>query len=113
MLATGSCLAGGVQVGDPSLVSLAFCPVSRGQAVLGYTEAELCSRGSGYQFLHVGDLMYCAESHVRSEYWAAMGVSAFVETLAAPCHCCSSGHAYTVAPCWAEYPGSGAAVIKS
>ncbi|NWW99248.1 AHR protein, partial [Caloenas nicobarica] len=36
-----------------------------GKVVLGYTETELCRRGSGYQFLHVADVMYCAESHVR------------------------------------------------
>lgn len=39
----------------------------RGQIVLGYTEAELCMRGSGYQFIHAADMLYCAESHVRSK----------------------------------------------
>ncbi|KAK2526190.1 aryl hydrocarbon receptor-like protein [Columba guinea] len=59
---------------------LDFTPTANdfwGQAVLGYTEAELCSRGSGYQFLHVGDLMYCAESHVRIMKTGETGVMSF------------------------------------
>lgn len=40
---------------------------SRGKIVLGYTEAELRVRGSGYQFIHAADMLYCAENHVRSE----------------------------------------------
>ena len=40
----------------------------RGKIVLGYTEAELRVRGSGYQFIHAADMLYCAENHVRSEY---------------------------------------------
>lgn len=39
----------------------------RGRVILGYTEAELCSRGSGYQFVHAADIICCAESHVRGE----------------------------------------------
>lgn len=68
MLGRGSCLAGGVQLGYPSLVSLGFCTVSRGKVVLGYKETELYRRGSGYQFVHAADMMYCAENHVRSKY---------------------------------------------
>ncbi|OPJ90261.1 aryl hydrocarbon receptor-like [Patagioenas fasciata monilis] len=59
---------------------LDFTPTANdfwGQVVLGYTEAELCSRGSGYQFLHVGDLMYCAESHVRIIKTGETGVMVF------------------------------------
>lgn len=42
----------------------------RGKIVLGYTEAELRVRGSGYQFIHAADMLYCAENHVRSKlYW--------------------------------------------
>lgn len=41
--------------------------VFRGKVVLGYTEAELRVRGSGYQFIHAADMLYCAENHVRSE----------------------------------------------
>uniref|UniRef100_A0A8C8S5T7 PAS fold-3 domain-containing protein n=1 Tax=Pelusios castaneus TaxID=367368 RepID=A0A8C8S5T7_9SAUR len=47
---------------------LDFTPMacdSRGKVVLGYTEMELCRRGSGYQFIHAADMMYCAESHVK------------------------------------------------
>ncbi|XP_029874746.1 aryl hydrocarbon receptor-like isoform X2 [Aquila chrysaetos chrysaetos] len=47
---------------------LDFTPVacdSRGKVVLGYTETELCRRGSGYQFVHAADMMHCAENHVR------------------------------------------------
>lgn len=39
----------------------------RGKIVLGYTEAELRMRGSGYQFIHAADMMYCAENHIRSK----------------------------------------------
>ncbi|XP_066209862.1 aryl hydrocarbon receptor [Saccopteryx leptura] len=38
---------------------------AKGKIVLGYTEAELCMRGSGYQFIHAADMLYCAEYHVR------------------------------------------------
>ncbi|CAK6434490.1 unnamed protein product [Pipistrellus nathusii] len=38
---------------------------AKGKIVLGYTEAELCMRGSGYQFLHAADMLYCAEYHMR------------------------------------------------
>ncbi|KAF5921571.1 hypothetical protein HPG69_009140, partial [Diceros bicornis minor] len=49
---------------------LDFTPIacdSRGKAVLGYTESELCRRGSGYQFIHTADMRYCAEKHVRTQ----------------------------------------------
>ncbi|NWQ82031.1 AHR protein, partial [Columbina picui] len=48
-----------------------------GKVVLGYTETELCRRGSGYQFLHVADMMYCAESHVRIMKTGETGVVVF------------------------------------
>lgn len=35
--------------------------------MLGYTEAELRVRGSGYQFIHAADMLHCAENHVRSK----------------------------------------------
>ncbi|XP_053465616.1 aryl hydrocarbon receptor [Nycticebus coucang] len=38
---------------------------AKGKIVLGYTEEELCTRGSGYQFIHAADMLYCAESHIR------------------------------------------------
>ncbi|XP_036750384.2 aryl hydrocarbon receptor [Manis pentadactyla] len=38
---------------------------AKGKIVLGYTEAELCMRGSGYQFIHAADMLYCAEYHIR------------------------------------------------
>lgn len=43
------------------------CVCYRGKIVLGYTEAELRVRGTGYQFIHAADMLYCAENHVRSE----------------------------------------------
>lgn len=46
---------------------LFFFSLCRGKIVLGYTEAELRVRGSGYQFIHAADMLYCAENHVRSE----------------------------------------------
>lgn len=39
----------------------------RGKVVLGYNEMELCMKGSGYQFIHAADMMYCADNHIRSE----------------------------------------------
>lgn len=44
-----------------------MCSARRGKVILGYTETELCRRGSGYQFVHAADMMHCAEKHVRSE----------------------------------------------
>lgn len=44
-----------------------FFYLNRGQLILGYTEVELCTRGSGYQFIHAADILHCAESHIRSE----------------------------------------------
>ncbi|XP_053266696.1 aryl hydrocarbon receptor [Pleuronectes platessa] len=45
-----------------------FAPMSidtRGKLVLGYTEVELVTPGSGYQFVHAADMMYCADNHLR------------------------------------------------
>ncbi|NXI96513.1 AHR protein, partial [Psophia crepitans] len=50
---------------------------SRGKVVLGYTDTELCRRGSGYQFVHVADMMYCAESHVRMMKTGETGLTVF------------------------------------
>lgn len=41
--------------------------VFRAKLVLGYTETELVTTGSGYQFIHAADIMYCADYHLRSE----------------------------------------------
>lgn len=54
----------------PCLCAFLYDPVHwifRGKIVLGYTEAELRVRGSGYQFIHAADMLYCAENHVRSK----------------------------------------------
>ncbi|XP_037254593.1 aryl hydrocarbon receptor-like isoform X1 [Falco rusticolus] len=59
---------------------LDFTPVacdSRGKVVLGYTETELCRRGSGYQFVHVADMMHCAENHVRMMKTGESGLTVF------------------------------------
>ncbi|XP_026211536.1 aryl hydrocarbon receptor-like isoform X5 [Anabas testudineus] len=45
-----------------------FAPMSidtRAKLVLGYTETELVTTGSGYQFIHAADIMYCADYHLR------------------------------------------------
>ncbi|XP_076019905.1 aryl hydrocarbon receptor-like [Genypterus blacodes] len=45
-----------------------FAPVgidTRGKLVLGYSETELISQGSGYQFVHAADMMYCADNHLK------------------------------------------------
>ncbi|NXH94118.1 AHR protein, partial [Pachycephala philippinensis] len=59
---------------------LDFTPMacdSRGKVVLGYTEMELCRRGSGYQFVHAADMMYCAEHHVRMMKTGESGLTVF------------------------------------
>ncbi|NWU26796.1 AHR protein, partial [Dyaphorophyia castanea] len=59
---------------------LDFTPMacdSRGKVVLGYTEMELCRRGSGYQFVHAADMMHCAEHHVRMMRTGESGLTVF------------------------------------
>ncbi|KAI2660248.1 Aryl hydrocarbon receptor [Labeo rohita] len=59
---------------------LDFTPVgmdTRGKVVLGYTEQELCMRGSGYQFIHAADMMYCADKHVHMMKTGESGISIF------------------------------------
>ncbi|XP_059828646.1 aryl hydrocarbon receptor-like isoform X2 [Hypanus sabinus] len=59
---------------------LDFTPMgcdAKGKIVLGYTDAELCMRGTGYQFIHVADMMYCAESHVRMMKKGESGMTVF------------------------------------
>ncbi|XP_038157311.1 aryl hydrocarbon receptor-like isoform X1 [Cyprinodon tularosa] len=50
---------------------------SRGKIILGYTEAELCMRGSGYQFIHAGDMMHCADNHIRMIKTGESGLTVF------------------------------------
>ncbi|KAJ8384096.1 hypothetical protein AAFF_G00208870 [Aldrovandia affinis] len=50
---------------------------SKGKIVLGYTEAELRVRGSGYQFIHAADMLYCAENHVRMIKTGESGLTVF------------------------------------
>uniref|UniRef100_G3PSK9 Aryl hydrocarbon receptor 1b n=1 Tax=Gasterosteus aculeatus aculeatus TaxID=481459 RepID=G3PSK9_GASAC len=59
---------------------LDFTPMScdaKGKIVLGYTEAELRVRGSGYQFIHAADMLYCAENHVRMMKTGESGLTVF------------------------------------
>ncbi|NXK50155.1 AHR protein, partial [Chauna torquata] len=59
---------------------LDFTPMAcdpRGKVILGYTETELCRRGSGYQFVHAADMMYCAENHVRMMKTGKSGLTVF------------------------------------
>ncbi|NWW94475.1 AHR protein, partial [Rhynochetos jubatus] len=59
---------------------LDFTPMacdSRSKVVLGYTEMELCRRGSGYQFVHAADMMYCAENHVKMMKTGESGLTVF------------------------------------
>ncbi|XP_047906897.2 LOW QUALITY PROTEIN: aryl hydrocarbon receptor [Anser cygnoides] len=59
---------------------LDFTPMacdSRGKVILGYTETELCRRGSGYQFVHAADMMYCAENHVKMMKTGESGLTVF------------------------------------
>ncbi|XP_008935903.1 PREDICTED: aryl hydrocarbon receptor-like, partial [Merops nubicus] len=48
-----------------------------GKTVLGYTEAELRARGSGYQFIHAADMLHCAENHVRMMKTGESGLTVF------------------------------------
>ncbi|NXT29590.1 AHR protein, partial [Syrrhaptes paradoxus] len=50
---------------------------SRAKVVLGYTETDLCRMASGYQFVHVADVMHCAESHVRMMETGESGLTVF------------------------------------
>lgn len=50
---------------------------TRGKVVLGYTEIELCMRGSGYQFIHAADMMYCADNHLRMMKTGESGLTVF------------------------------------
>uniref|UniRef100_A0A8C8DMY5 Aryl hydrocarbon receptor 1b n=1 Tax=Oryzias sinensis TaxID=183150 RepID=A0A8C8DMY5_9TELE len=59
---------------------LDFTPTAcdaKGKIVLGYTEAELRVRGSGYQFIHAADMLHCAENHVRMIRTGESGLTVF------------------------------------
>ncbi|KAK2840220.1 hypothetical protein Q5P01_013960 [Channa striata] len=59
---------------------LDFTPMgidSRGTIVLGYSEIELCMKGSGYQFIHAADMMHCAENHLRMIKTGESGLTVF------------------------------------
>ncbi|MCJ8747639.1 hypothetical protein PDJAM_G00155570, partial [Pangasius djambal] len=59
---------------------LDFTPMgidTRGKVVLGYNEIELCMRGSGYQFIHAADMMYCADNHLRMIKTGESGFTVF------------------------------------
>ncbi|XP_072301115.1 aryl hydrocarbon receptor 2 [Eucyclogobius newberryi] len=49
----------------------------RGKIILGYSEIELCMKGSGYQFIHAADMMYCADNHVRMIKTGESGLTVF------------------------------------
>ncbi|NXR63093.1 AHR protein, partial [Rhadina sibilatrix] len=59
---------------------LDFTPLAcdaKGKIVLGYTEAELRMCGTGYQFVHAADALYCAENHVRMMKTGESGLTVF------------------------------------
>ncbi|KAJ3592553.1 hypothetical protein NHX12_007680 [Muraenolepis orangiensis] len=59
---------------------LDFTPMgidNRGKVVLGYSEIELCMRGSGYQFIHAADMMYCADNHMCMIKTGESGLTTF------------------------------------
>ncbi|KAG9261100.1 aryl hydrocarbon receptor-like [Astyanax mexicanus] len=59
---------------------LDFTPMgidTRGKVVLGYTEIELCMRGTGYQFIHAADMMHCADNHLRMIKTGESGLTVF------------------------------------
>ncbi|KAM8856576.1 aryl hydrocarbon receptor-like [Spinachia spinachia] len=59
---------------------LDFTPLgvdSRGKIILGYSEIELCMKGSGYQFIHAADMMHCANNHIRMIKTGETGLTVF------------------------------------
>ncbi|XP_040912539.1 aryl hydrocarbon receptor-like isoform X2 [Toxotes jaculatrix] len=50
---------------------------SRGKIILGYSETELCMKGSGYQFIHAADMMHCADNHIRMIKTGESGLTVF------------------------------------
>ncbi|XP_053732533.1 aryl hydrocarbon receptor-like [Synchiropus splendidus] len=50
---------------------------NRGKIILGYNEVELCLKGSGYQFIHAADMMYCADNHIRMIKTGESGLTVF------------------------------------
>ncbi|KAM9342110.1 aryl hydrocarbon receptor-like [Pholidichthys leucotaenia] len=50
---------------------------SRGKIILGYSETELCMKGSGYQFIHAADMMYCADNHIHMLKTGETGLTVF------------------------------------
>ncbi|XP_054642169.1 aryl hydrocarbon receptor-like [Dunckerocampus dactyliophorus] len=59
---------------------LDFTPMgidNRGKIILGYSEMELCMNGSGYQFIHAADMMYCADNHLRMMKTGETGLTTF------------------------------------
>ncbi|KAL6100432.1 uncharacterized protein ACO6RY_07585 [Pungitius sinensis] len=59
---------------------LDFTPLgvdSRGKIILGYSEIELCMKGSGYQFIHAADMMHCADNHLRMIKTGESGLTVF------------------------------------
>ncbi|KAE8299776.1 Aryl hydrocarbon receptor [Larimichthys crocea] len=50
---------------------------SRGKVILGYSEIELCMKGSGYQFIHAADMMHCADKHLQMIKTGETGLTVF------------------------------------
>ncbi|KAM9850564.1 aryl hydrocarbon receptor-like isoform 1-T3 [Aulostomus maculatus] len=50
---------------------------NRGKIILGYSDVELCMKGSGYQFIHAADMMYCADKHLRMIKTGESGLTVF------------------------------------
>ncbi|XP_076022060.1 aryl hydrocarbon receptor-like [Genypterus blacodes] len=59
---------------------LDFTPIgidTRGEVILGYNEIEISMKGSGYQFIHAADMMYCADNHIRMIKTGESGFTVF------------------------------------
>ncbi|XP_077584895.1 aryl hydrocarbon receptor-like isoform X1 [Stigmatopora nigra] len=59
---------------------LDFTPLgvdNRGKIILGYSETELCMKGSGYQFIHAADMMHVADNHTRMIKTGESGLTVF------------------------------------
>ncbi|KAM9327810.1 aryl hydrocarbon receptor 2 [Pholidichthys leucotaenia] len=50
---------------------------ARGTLVLGYSNEDISSKGSGYYFIHAADMMYCADNHIRMMKTGDSGATIF------------------------------------
>uniref|UniRef100_A0A3Q3QCI8 Aryl hydrocarbon receptor 2 n=1 Tax=Monopterus albus TaxID=43700 RepID=A0A3Q3QCI8_MONAL len=60
-----------------SVTHIQFVCFHRGKVILGYNEVEICTKGSGYSFIHAADMMYCADNHIKMIKTGESGLTTF------------------------------------